>query len=129
MVHPVRQLPGLELGAQPVHVSQDLAAERPALRLFRRVGAQQVGQLVLLPLGLLQVIVKHLHQRLSREATGAAGTAGPPDLPEPPGPPEATGAGQASKPTPGQTSEASPAGQTGMTGVSPDTGSASRSWP
>jgi hypothetical protein len=89
-------------------VGQDRAAERPALRLFRRVGAQQVGQLVLLPLRLLQVIRKHLHQRLSRETTG------------PTGPIQATGAtpaGQTCEATPGQTREASPVGQTNMTGV------------
>src|ERR1039458_1864669 len=35
---------GLELGAQPVHVGQDLTAQRPALGVFRRVGAEQVGE-------------------------------------------------------------------------------------
>jgi len=101
VAHLVWQSPGLELGAQPVHVGEDRAAERPALRLFRRVGAQQVSQLVLLPPGLLQVIGKHLGQRLSREAAGATPAAGATG---------ATPAGQTSEAAPGQTSEASPVG-------------------
>jgi hypothetical protein len=52
----VRQAPGLELGAQPVHVGQDLTAQLPSLRTFGRVGGEQVSELVLLPLGLLEMI-------------------------------------------------------------------------
>ena len=62
----VRQAPGLSLGAQPVHVGQDLAAQLPAFRLFGRVGGEQVSELVLLPLGLLEVIFQRLCDRLGR---------------------------------------------------------------
>ena len=55
---------GLELAAQPVDVGQDLAAQRPAVRAFGRVRAKQVGQPVLLALGLGQVILECGSQRL-----------------------------------------------------------------
>ena len=50
----LRQMRGLELGAQPVHVGQDLAAQLPPFRPSGRVGGEQVGELILLPLGLLR---------------------------------------------------------------------------
>ena len=49
-------------------MGQDLTAQRPALRLFRRVGGQHVGQPVLLPLGLLQVIFQPFRNGLGGEA-------------------------------------------------------------
>jgi hypothetical protein len=68
-LHPGRfqQAPGLELGAQPVHVGEDLAAQLPSLRLFGRIGGEQVGELVLLPLGLLEMVFQRLGDRLGRE--------------------------------------------------------------
>jgi hypothetical protein len=57
----------LEFGAQPVHVGQDLAAQLPALRVVGRVGGEQVGQLVLLPVRLFEVILEHLGDRLGGE--------------------------------------------------------------
>jgi hypothetical protein len=59
----LRRVPGLELVAQAVHVGQDLAAQRPAVRAFGRIGGQQVRQPVLLPLGFLQVVFEHQRQR------------------------------------------------------------------
>ena len=44
-------------------MGQDLAAQRPAVRAFGRVGGQQVGQPVLLALGLLEMIFQHQRQR------------------------------------------------------------------
>jgi hypothetical protein len=63
----LRQVRGLELGAQPVHVGQDLAAQLPPIGLSGRVGGEQVGELILLPLGLLEVILKCLGNRFGRE--------------------------------------------------------------
>jgi hypothetical protein len=63
----LRQVPGLELGAQPVHVGQDLAAQLPALRVLGRIGGEQAGQLVLLPVRLLEVILEHPGDRLGGE--------------------------------------------------------------
>jgi alkanesulfonate monooxygenase SsuD/methylene tetrahydromethanopterin reductase-like flavin-dependent oxidoreductase (luciferase family) len=109
VAHLAGQPSGLEFGAQPVHMGEDLAAEWPAVGLFRGVGAQQVGQLVLLPPGLLKVILEHLGQRLSREVTPAT----PPGQTSEAGPP-----GQTSEASPpGQTGEASPTGQTNVTDV------------
>jgi hypothetical protein len=62
-----RQVPGLEFGAQPVHVSEDLTAQLPSLRTFGRIGGEQVGELVLLPLGLLEMIFQDFGDRLGRE--------------------------------------------------------------
>jgi hypothetical protein len=74
-LHPgrVRQVPGLELGAQPVHVGEDLAAQLPSLRTFGRIGGEQVGELVLLPLGLLEMVFQRLGDRLGRECGEAGG--------------------------------------------------------
>ncbi len=69
----VRQVPGLELGAQPVHVGEDLAAQLPSLRTFGRVGGEQVGELVLLPLGLLEMVFQRFGDRLGRECGVAGG--------------------------------------------------------
>jgi hypothetical protein len=44
-------------------VGQNLTAQRPALGLFRRVGAEQVGEPVLLPPGLRQVIFQPFRDR------------------------------------------------------------------
>jgi len=63
----LRQLRGLELGAQPVHVGEDLAAQLPAFWSFGRIGGEQAGELVLLPLGLLEMIFQRLGDRLGRE--------------------------------------------------------------
>ena len=63
----LRQVPGLELGAQPVHVGQDLAAQLPALRVLGRIGGEQAGQLVLLPVRLLEMVLEHLGDRLGGE--------------------------------------------------------------
>jgi hypothetical protein len=63
----LRQVRGLEFGAQPVHVGQDLAAQLPPLRPFGRVGGQQVGELVLLSLRLFEVVLQRLGDRLGRE--------------------------------------------------------------
>jgi len=63
----LRQVRGLELGAQPVHVGQDLAAQLPALRVLGRIGGEQVGQLVLLPVRLLEVVLEHPGDRLGGE--------------------------------------------------------------
>src|SRR6185437_15853881 len=57
---------GLELGAQPVHVGENLAAQLPPLRPSGRVGGEQVGELVLLPLGLFEVVFERLGDRLGR---------------------------------------------------------------
>jgi hypothetical protein len=65
-----REPPGLEFAAQAVHVGQDLPAQRPAVRLLGRVGGQHVGQPVLLPLGLLQVILEHHRDRLGLRIRG-----------------------------------------------------------
>ena len=62
----IGQAPGLEFGAQPVHVGQDLAAQLPSLRAFGRVGREQVSELVLLPLGLFEMIFQRLGDRLGR---------------------------------------------------------------
>jgi hypothetical protein len=70
----VRQAPGLELGAQPVHVGQDLAAQLPSLRTFGRVGGEQVSELVLLPLGLLKMIFQRFGDRLGREGGEVGGS-------------------------------------------------------
>ena len=51
----LNQRPWLQLAAQPVHVGEDLAAQRPPVRVLGRVGAQQVGKPVLLPVRLGQV--------------------------------------------------------------------------
>jgi len=48
-------------------VGEDLAAQLPALRTFGRVGGEQVGELVLLPLGFLQMVLELLGDRLGRE--------------------------------------------------------------
>jgi len=69
----VRQVPRLKLRAQPVHVGEDLAPERPALRSFGGVGAQQVGQPVLLMQGLLQVVFEFLRDRLGCGTGGVGG--------------------------------------------------------
>ena len=69
----VGQAPGLELGAQPVHVRQDLAAQLPSLRTFGRIGGEQVRELVLLPLGLLEVIFQRFGDRLGREGGEVGG--------------------------------------------------------
>ncbi len=47
-------------------MAEDLAAQRPALRAFGGVGAEQVGQAVLLALRLLQVVFERLGDRLSQ---------------------------------------------------------------
>jgi hypothetical protein len=60
-------VPGLELGAQPVHVGEDLAAQLPSFQLFGRIGGEQVGELVLLPLGLLEMVFQRLGDWLGRE--------------------------------------------------------------
>lgn len=52
-------------------MSQDLTAQRPALRAFRGIGTQHVGEPVLLALSLPQVIFKLLGDRLSRGASVA----------------------------------------------------------
>ena len=44
-------------------MSQDLPAQRPAVRTFGRVGGQQVRQPVLLALGLFQVLFQLLRDR------------------------------------------------------------------
>ncbi len=62
----VRQAPGLELGAQPVYVGEDLAAQLPSLWTFGRVGGEQVSELVLLPLGLFEMIFQRFGDRLGR---------------------------------------------------------------
>jgi hypothetical protein len=64
---------GLELGAQPVHVSEDLTAQLPSLRTFGRIGGEQVSELVLLPLGLLEVIFERFGDRLGREVGEVGG--------------------------------------------------------
>jgi hypothetical protein len=69
----VRQAPGLELGAQPVHVGQDLAAQLPSLGTFGWVGGEQVSELVLLPLGLLEMIFQRFGERLGREGGEVGG--------------------------------------------------------
>jgi hypothetical protein len=51
-------------------VGQDLAAQRPAVRLLGRVGGQHVGQPVLLPLSLLQVIPERDRDRLGLRIGG-----------------------------------------------------------
>ena len=63
----VGQVPGLELGAQPVHVGEDLTAQLPSLWTFGRIGGEQVRELVLLPLGLLEMVFQRLGDRLGRE--------------------------------------------------------------
>jgi hypothetical protein len=72
--HPglVRQAPRLKLGAQPVYVGEDLAAQGPAFGAFGGVGTEQVGQPVLLAVRLLQVVFQFLGDRLSR-GVGVAG--------------------------------------------------------
>jgi len=72
----IRQTSGLKLGAQPVHVGQDLAAKLPSLRTFGRVGGEQVGELVLLPLGLLEVIFQRFGDRLGRRRGRGRGEVG-----------------------------------------------------
>ena len=67
----IRQAPGLELGAQPVHVGQDLAAQLPSLWTVGRVGREQVSELVLLPLGLFEMIFQRLGDRLGRGRGGS----------------------------------------------------------
>ena len=69
-LHPgrLRQVPGLEFGAQPVHVGEDLAAQLPSLRPFGWIGGEQAVELVLLPLGLLD---GHASQVLN-QAVGVA---------------------------------------------------------
>jgi hypothetical protein len=62
----IRDVPSLELRTQPVHVGQDLTAQRPAFRSFGGVGAEQVGQPVLLAPRLLQVVFEFLGDRLGR---------------------------------------------------------------
>jgi hypothetical protein len=69
----VRHAPGLELGAQPVHVGEDLAAQLPSLRTSGRIGGEQVGELVLLPLSLLEMVFQRLGDRLGREGGELAG--------------------------------------------------------
>ena len=69
----IREAPGLELGAQPVHVGQDLATQLPSLRTFGRVGGEQVSELVLLPLGLLEMIFQRFGDRLGREGGEVGG--------------------------------------------------------
>jgi hypothetical protein len=66
-VRNIWQAAGLELGAQPVHVGQDLAAQLPSLRTFGRVGGEQVSELVLLPLGLLEMIFQRFGDWLGGE--------------------------------------------------------------
>src|SRR4029077_17206710 len=67
------QVRGRQLGAQPVHVGEDLAAQLPSLRLPGRVGGEQVGELILLPLGLLEVVFQRLGDRLGRERGEVSG--------------------------------------------------------
>jgi hypothetical protein len=68
------QRPGLEFAAQPVHVGQDLPAQRPALRALGRIGGQHVGQPVLPARGLLQMILEHHRQRgVSGDGLGRLG--------------------------------------------------------
>jgi hypothetical protein len=56
----------LELGAQPVHVGQDLAAQLPSVWSSGRIGGEQAGEFVLLPLGLLEVVFQRLGDWLGR---------------------------------------------------------------
>ena len=67
----IRQAPGLELGAQPVHVGQDLAPQLPSLWTVGRVGREQVSELVLLPLGLFEMIFQRFGDRLGRGRGGS----------------------------------------------------------
>jgi hypothetical protein len=76
-----RRRGGLKLGAQPVDVGEDLAAQRPAVRALGRVGAQHVGQPVLLAPGLLQVIFQRLRERLDLGGPGDPGDPGGPGDP------------------------------------------------
>ena len=47
-------------------MGEDFAAQLPSLRTFGRVGGEQVSELVLLPLGLLEMIFQRFGDRLGR---------------------------------------------------------------